>query len=139
MGLRRSTWPDGRPGLALDCMVCHGGSIGGQSLVGLGNTTLDLKGLLTDLTVADGQKPPVSVFHLNTARGTNNAGQISAVLLSVRNEDLSLRRLPMLTGAWLPELDTPPWWNLGKKRTKYYDGRTDCAVSAVEHAVLARG
>ena len=125
MGLRRSNWPDGRPGIALDCMVCHGGSIGGQSLVGLGNTTLDLKGLLNDLTVADGQKPPISLFHLNTARGTNNAGQISAVLLSIRNEDLTLRRFPMLTGAWLPELDTPPWWNLGKKRTKYYDGRTD--------------
>ncbi len=125
MGLRRTPWPDGSPGLAIDCMVCHGGSIGGQSLVGLGNTTLDLKGLLTDLTLANGEKPPVSVFQLNTARGTNNAGQIAAVLLSLRNPDLTLRRFPLLSGAWLPELDTPPWWNLGVKTTKYYDGRTD--------------
>ena len=62
---------------------------------------------------------------LNTSRGTNNAGQIAAVLLSLRNPDLSLRSFPIPLGANLPELDTPPWWHLKRKRTMYYDGRTD--------------
>jgi mono/diheme cytochrome c family protein len=126
MGLRRTTSRDGaRVGIQLDCMVCHGGSIGGTSYVGLGNSQLDLKALLDDLTRADGRLPPFSLFTVNSSRGTNNAGQIAVALLSLRNPDLSFRAFPLLTGASLPELDTPPWWILGKKATKYYDGRTD--------------
>ena len=63
-----------RPGLQIDCMVCHGGSIGGKSYVGLGNTQLDLRALLNEMTIADGRRPPPSTFVLNSSRGTNNAG-----------------------------------------------------------------
>jgi mono/diheme cytochrome c family protein len=129
MGLRRATGSDGTAGLALDCLICHGGSIGGTSYVGLGNSQLDLKALLDDLTRADGKLPPVSPFTVNTTRGTNNAGQIAVILLSLRNEDLSFRKFPLFSGARLPELDTPAWWNLGPKRTKYYDGRTDARAA----------
>ena len=67
MGLRRGNGPGGvKTGLQIDCMVCHGGSIGGTSYVGLGNTTLDLKSLLDDLTRADGRRLPPSLFTLNT-------------------------------------------------------------------------
>ena len=126
MGLRKATNRDGsKTGLQIDCMVCHGGSIGGTSYVGLGNTQLDLKPLLTDMTRADGKIPPPSIFTLNSSRGTVNAGQVDVVLLSLRNPDLSFRGLPLFTGASLPELDVPAWWILGKKATKYYDGRTD--------------
>jgi mono/diheme cytochrome c family protein len=126
MGLRRANGPDGtKSGLAIDCLVCHGGSIGGTSYVGLGNTTLDLKLLFNELTLADGRKPPPPLFTLTSARGTVNAGQVAAVLLSVRNTDLSRRSFPLPLGANLPECDVPPWWRLGRKETMYYDGRTD--------------
>jgi len=126
MGLRRGRTRSGaRTGLQIDCMVCHGGSIGGQSYVGLGNTQLDLKALLFELTIADGKRPPFSTFILNSSRGTNNAGQIAAALLSLRNTDLSVRSFPMPLGVNLPEMDTPAWWHLKRKRTMYYDGRTD--------------
>ena len=114
-----------KTGLQIDCMVCHGGSIGGQSYVGLGNTQLDLKAVLFELTIADGKRPPFSTFVLNSSRGTNNAGQIAAVLLSLRNPDLSVRSFPLPLGVNLPEMDTPAWWHLKRKRTMYYDGRTD--------------
>lgn len=52
---------------------------------------------------------------------------MAAVLLSLRNADLSRRRFPLLLGANLPELDAPPWWNLKHKKTMYYDGRTPAA------------
>jgi cytochrome c5 len=130
MGLRRAASFDGKAlGVNLDCMVCHGGSIGGTSYVGLGNSQLDLEALLNELTQADGRRPPLSLFTLNSARGTNNAGQIAVVLLSLRNPDLSRRKLPLITGASVPELDTPPWWLLKKKRTKYYDGRTPAGAT----------
>jgi mono/diheme cytochrome c family protein len=126
MGLRRGIGPGGlKDGLQIDCMVCHGGSIGGQSYVGLGNTQLDLKALLFELTIADGRRPPLSTFVLNSSRGTNNAGQIAAVLLSIRNTDLSVRSFPLPLAVNLPEMDTPAWWHLKRKRTMYYDGRTD--------------
>ncbi len=126
MGLRRGRNPDGgKSGLQIDCLVCHGGSIGGKSYVGLGNTQLDLRALLYDLTRADGRRLPLSTFVLNTSRGTNNAGQIAAFLISLRNPDLSIRRFPLPLGADLPECDTPAWWHLKRKRTMYYDGRTD--------------
>jgi mono/diheme cytochrome c family protein len=125
MGLRRATSRDGaQVGLHVDCLVCHGGSIGGTSYIGLGNTQLDLQALLEDLTRADGRRPPITLFTINSTRGTNNAGMIDVALLSLRNPDLSYRRFPLFTGANLPELDAPAWWHLRKKRTKYYDGRT---------------
>lgn len=125
MGLRKSPRRDGSPGIQIDCMVCHGGSIGGTSYFDIGNTTLDLRSLLDDLTRADGKAVPPALFALTTTRGTVNAGQIAVALFSLRNPDLSRRALPLRTGAWLPELDTPAWWTLAPKTTIYQDGRTD--------------
>ncbi|WP_422926517.1 hypothetical protein [Singulisphaera sp. PoT] len=126
MGLRRGNGPDGsKTGIQIDCMVCHGGSIGGTSYVGIGNSTLDLTSLLQEMTQAEGRRLPPSLFVLNSVRGPVNAGMISAVLLALRNPDLSFRAFPLLLGARLPEMDTPPWWRLGRKSTMYYDGRTD--------------
>jgi hypothetical protein len=127
MGLRRGLRPDGTKtsGFQIDCMLCHGGSIGGKSYVGLGNTQLDLRAVLNELTIADGRRPPPSTFVLNSSRGTNNAGMVAAVLLSLRNTDLSFRVFPVPLSVNLPEMDTPPWWHLKRKATIYYDGRTD--------------
>jgi hypothetical protein len=126
MGLRRGLRPGGvKIGLQIDCMLCHGGSIGGQSYVGLGNTQLDLKAVLFELSIADGKRAPFSTFVLNSSRGTNNAGQVAAMLLSLRNPDLTVRSFPLPLEVNLPEMDTPAWWHLKRKRTMYYDGRTD--------------
>ena len=126
MGLRRGNGPDGsKVGIAIDCMACHGGSIGGTSIVGLGNTQLDMKLLFNEMMKADGKRMPPGTFVVNSSRGTVNAGMFSVVLLSLRNPDLSFRNFPLPLGANLPELDVPAWWLLGKKSTMYYDGRTD--------------
>ena len=125
MGLRRAPTRDGKGfGITVDCMICHGGSIGGVGYVGLGNTQLDMDAMVRDLVVADGKAPPPSLFNLGSVRGSNNAGMAAAILLSLRNPDLSRRRFPLLLGSNLPEMDTPAWWLLKKKTTKYYDGRT---------------
>jgi mono/diheme cytochrome c family protein len=108
-------------------MACHGGSIGGKSYVGLGNTQIDYELLFTDLFRAGGRRPPLLPFVISTTRGTTNAGTMAAALLSVRNADLSRRRFPLPLGANLPELDAPAWWNLKYKKTMYYDGRTPAA------------
>lgn len=126
MGLRPAWSKDGRKaGLQIDCLICHGGSIGGQSYVGLGNSTLDFQQFLNAMTRADGRRPPILTFNLNSGRGTVNAGQLAIVLFSLRNPDLSLRQFPLNLGANLPEQDVPAWWTLKKKSTLYIDARTD--------------
>jgi len=128
LGLRRGNGPGGtKVGVAIDCMACHGGSIGGTSYVGLGNTQLDMKLFFNEMLRTEGRFNPPSTFTVNSSRGTVNAGMFSVILLSLRNPDLSFRKFPLLTGANLPELDVPPWWLLGKKSTMYYDGRTDAS------------
>ena len=126
MGLRRATMADGtKRGVQIDCLTCHGGSIGGTSYVGIGNTQLDLKLLLNEMTRADGRRLPPPTIVINSSRGTVNAGMFSVILLSMRNSDLSFRKFPLPLGANLPEIDVPPWWLLARKRTMYYDGRTE--------------
>lgn len=128
MGLRWSRKTDGtKTGIQVDCMACHGGSIGGKSYVGLGNTQVDYGLLFSDLFRADGRRRPLVPFTISTARGTTNAGMMAVVLLSVRNPDLSRRKFPLPLGTILPELDAPAWWNLKHKKTMYYDGRTPAA------------
>src|SRR5262249_34090467 len=51
MGLREG-WRLLAKGISVDCMICHGGSILGQSYVGLGNTSLDIEALFADLNGA---------------------------------------------------------------------------------------
>ncbi len=125
MGLKRGVTSEAKKsGIQVDCLMCHGGSIGGTTYVGLGNTQIDAALLFEEMARADGRFLPPMSFAINTSRGTVNAGMFSAVLLSLRNTNLSRRLLPLRLDAQLPELDTPPWWNLAKKKTMYYDGRT---------------
>lgn len=126
MGLRRaSSERTGREGFNVDCLECHGSSIGGQSYVGLGNSQLDAIALFDEVSRANETPLPFVAFNVNTVRGTVNAGQMAVFLFSFRNRDLSRRRFPLPLGAKFSELDTPPWWNLKYKKTMYYDGRTD--------------
>jgi hypothetical protein len=127
MGLREAPLPFGlaKKGIALDCMLCHGGSIAGQSYVGLGNTALELQAFFEETAVADG-RPAKTPFHFGNARGTNEAGATAVFLLAYRNPDLTLRTkaLDLDLKDDLCE-DVPAWWLLKKKKTMYYTGATD--------------
>ncbi len=125
MGLRAAP-RGGRGGVAIDCMLCHGGSILGTSYVGLGNTTLDLAALFAEMPAAGGGKPFPWPFPLALTRGTTNAGAVAAFVLGFRNPDLTPRLIPRNLGwAKMPDLDAPAWWLWKRKKTIYYDGGTD--------------
>ncbi len=119
MGLRPS--PKGE-GLTYDCTICHGGSILGNSHVGLGNSSLDLQAFFQDMNVASKLSPALP-HTVTNVRGTNEAFAMAAFLFSLRNVDLSLRKQP---APWdlrdnLCE-DVPAWWHLKKKKTMYHSG-----------------
>lgn len=125
MGLRRFE-RDGQAMIAIDCMLCHGGSIAGNSYVGLPNTTLDLPLLYRELTLASGLKPVPLPFPLARTRGTINSTASTALLLSLRNPDLSVRFPPVPVEDWgiFPDMDVPPWWHWKRKQSLYADGST---------------
>ena len=112
-------------GISNDCLVCHGGSIAGQSYVGLGNASLDYQAWHEELSAADG-KPRKSPFTFCNVRGTNEAGSMSVFLIGFRTPDLVLRR-PRLDLDLQDDLceDVPAWWLLKKKKTMYYTGTAD--------------
>jgi len=125
MGLRKaesSLLLAGRKGLAIDCLICHGGSIFGQSYIGLGNSTLDFQAFFDEVARA----APRSPFTFTNVRGTVEAGGMSVYLLGFREPDLSMRLLPRNLGLHddLCE-DVPAWWLLKKKKTMYYTGGAD--------------
>jgi mono/diheme cytochrome c family protein len=111
--------------LATDCMLCHGGSICGQSIVGLGNASLDIESFFLDLAEADGL-PRKLPFCFSNVRGTSEAGGMAVFLLGFREPDLKLRTVPLQLGLRddLCE-DTPAWWLLKKKKSMYYTGGGD--------------
>jgi hypothetical protein len=124
MGLREGNTLIGK-GVSVDCLVCHGGSIAGQSYVGLGNASLDVHALFSELNMASGRHGKLP-FTFSNVRGTSEAGGMGVFLLGYRNPDLSLRTTRKELGLHddLCE-DVPAWWLLKKKRTMYHTGGSD--------------
>lgn len=113
-----------QPGLAVDCLICHGGSIFGKSYVGLGNTALDYHLFHEELNAMLGKaKPP---FTFTRVRGTSEAGGMAVFLLGHREPDLTLRfdRKDLDLKDDLVE-DAPAWWQLKKKKRMYHTGGSD--------------
>jgi hypothetical protein len=126
MGLRPAPLPFGLgKGISMDCMVCHGGSITGKSLVGLGNSTLDYQAFYEEMSAADGRAPRTP-FRFCNVRGTNEAGAMAVYLLGYRepNLDRRLQRIDLDLHDDVCE-DVPAWWLLKKKKSMYYTGGAD--------------
>lgn len=111
-------------GVGNDCLLCHAGSVAGQSVIGLGNSSLDLQGLYDDLAAAQVLKMPFS-FRLNNVRGTIEASAVVIYLMQFR--DAELRVQTPVKYSFRDDLceDIPAWWHLKKKKTMYHLGSTD--------------
>lgn len=125
MGLREGRTLFGSKGLSTDCLICHGGSILGQSYVGLGNASLDIQAFFDELNAADGW-PSKTPFAFSTVRGTTEAGGMAVYLLGGRKPDLSARQSRLELGLRDDLCEDPPaWWLLKKKKTMYHTGGGD--------------
>jgi mono/diheme cytochrome c family protein len=125
MGLREGPRILGK-GLAVDCMLCHGGSILGQSYIGLGNTALDVQAVFEDFNALSGLPSQLPHVFCNV-RGTSEAGTMAVYLLGRRNPDLSFRPDRENLGGLHDDQceDVPAWWLLKKKKTMYHSGGAD--------------
>ncbi len=110
--------------LGNDCLICHGGTVAGQTIVGLGNSSYDLQTLYEDLYAADGVGPytPLTV---SAVRGTSEASNFAIYLMQFRDADLKHRvpvRYPIQENICE---DVPAWWLYKKKSTIYHLGVAD--------------
>lgn len=135
--------------VTLNCMVCHTARLGGQLVVGLGETNSDYTGntfSLADvlvkllalgggLTLNAEEKAELNRFtsrstavepYLSTrSKGTNPADSLGVILAAHRDPTtLAWSERPLIP---LPDkdpipLDVPPWWRLKKKNALYYTG-----------------
>src|SRR5262249_25717382 len=90
MGLREGRTLFGAKALSTDCLLCHGGSICGQSYVGLGNTALDAQLFFDEMSAADGRSVKTP-FRFCNVRGTVEAGGMAVFLFGLREPDLKMR------------------------------------------------
>jgi mono/diheme cytochrome c family protein len=124
MGLRKADLPLGQ-GIGIDCMTCHGGSIHGKSMIGLGNASLDIHSLFEEMAKAS-NAPAKLPFAFSQVRGTSEAGAFAVYLLGFRTPELGLSTefhdLGLKDDACE---DVPAWWLLKKKKTMYHVGATD--------------
>ena len=140
MGLREAPHLLVGRGLTADCLLCHGGSILGQSYIGLGNSSLDIQALFEDMAAASGRSAKTPIVFSNT-RGTSEAGNFAVFLLSFRHPDLKLR-VPPLKLELCEHLceDVPAWWLLKKKKTMYHTGTAHArSVRSIMQFMLVPG
>jgi mono/diheme cytochrome c family protein len=111
-------------GLGSDCLLCHAGKVAGQTIIGLGNSALDMQSLYEELAAADGLDP-VMPLPLCNVRGTSEASNFAIYLMQFRDTELRLR-LPVKYEL-CPNLceDVPAWWHFHRKRTIYHLGVAD--------------
>ncbi len=129
MGTHPATGLFGK-GIGTDCLLCHAGAVAGRTIIGLGNTTMDVEGLFADLLPAVGRRP-VS-FHLGYVRGTIDPVSPATFLASFRDSDLSLQ--PQIPLDYYRDLcsDPPAWWLLKKKRTRDWTGAADARATRLD-------
>jgi RoxA-like, cytochrome c-like len=133
MGLHAASSLFGK-GVGTDCLLCHAGTVAGQTIVGLGNSTMDLEGLFDDL-LANGPRRPPS-FRFSYVRGTIDPVSPAAFLMSLRDADLN--HGPPVPLDLFTDLcsDPPAWWLLKKKRTRDWTGAVDARTTRLDMITL---
>jgi mono/diheme cytochrome c family protein len=130
MGLIEATRFLGK-GITNNCLLCHAGTIAGQTIVGLGNATLDLQGLFEDLTRADGVELQLP-FQFSYVRGTIDPINPLAFLIQFRDADLSLQKPHPFHYSANVCSDPPAWWLLKKKKTRDWTGPMDVHSTRID-------
>ncbi len=122
-------------GLTNNCLMCHAGTVAGQTIVGLGNASLDLQSLFEDLTRADGidlQMP----FRFSYVRGTIDPINPLAFLLQFRDEGLGLQKPHPFRYSQNVCSDPPAWWLLKRKKTRDWTGPMDAHSTRIDMVTL---
>lgn len=122
-------------GFVHNCLLCHAGRVAGETIIGLGNSTVDIQGLFDELLAADGDNFRFP-FPLGSVRGTVDPVSSVAMLLAIRDPDLNLRKPVRLAYYQHVCSDPPAWWLLKKKKTRDWTGAIDAHSTRIDLANL---
>ncbi len=122
-------------GLTNNCLMCHTGTVAGQTIVGLGNASLDLQSLFEDLVRADGVELRFP-FQFSYVRGTIDPINPLAFLLQYRDADLALTTPHPFRYSANVCSDPPAWWLLKKKKTRDWTGPVDVRSTRIDMVTL---
>ena len=122
-------------GIVNNCLLCHGGAVAGQTIVGLGNASLDLQGLFEDLTKADGV-PLQFPFRFSYGRGSIDPLNPLIYLMEFRDSELNLQKQTVLGYSPNVSSDPPAWWLIKKKKTRDWTGGIDARSTRVDMSNL---
>ncbi len=118
-------------GIINNCLLCHAGTVAGRTIIGLGNSTLDLQGLFEDLSTADGLKLNLP-YRFSYVRGTIDPINSLTNLIAVRDPDLNLQKPAPLPYSKDVCSDPPAWWLLKRKKTRDWTGAIDAHSTRVD-------
>jgi mono/diheme cytochrome c family protein len=118
-------------GVVNNCLLCHAGTVAGQTVIGLGNASLDLQSLFEDLSAADGFRLN-SPFRFSYVRGTIDPISPVVFLMEMRDSELNVQK-PISLG-YSPYVcsDPPAWWLIKKKKTRDWTGSVDARSTRVD-------
>ncbi|HEY7157049.1 MAG TPA: hypothetical protein VH575_23975 [Gemmataceae bacterium] len=118
--------------LVNSCLLCHAGTVAGQTLIGLGNSTLELQTLFEELSQADGFRLPLPYGQMSYVRGTIDPVNPLIFLLEFRDPDLNVQ--PRVELGYTKDVcsDPPAWWLIKKKRTRDWTGGIDARSTRVD-------
>ena len=122
-------------GIVNNCLLCHAGTVAGQTVIGVGNAALDLQGLFEDLSSASGFRLR-GPFQFSYARGTIDPINPFTYLMSMRDPDLNLRSPVPLPYSKDVCSDPPAWWLLKRKKTRDWTGAIDVRSTRIDMANL---
>ncbi len=120
MGLHVSAGLFGK-GLINDCLLCHAGRVAGQTVIGLGNASLDLQSLFDDLSAVD-KLPYVVPVQMSQGRGVIDPVNPVTFLFEFRDDNLKVRDPIQLGYTETVSSDPPAWWLLKRKKTRNWTG-----------------
>ena len=119
-------------GIDADCLMCHAGSIAGQTYIGLGNASVDVQGLFEELSAANGGRLDLP-FEFSHSRGTVDPVASVTFLMEWRDADLNMRAAPAKLDFRNDVASDPPaWWLLKKKKTRGWTGSMDVRSTRVD-------
>ncbi len=141
---------------AMNCLVCHAGTVAGQTIIGLPNNALDFSSIYEDVertvTILHGNKPGNPAFPeglmflakgknpahvefpdglLSVSKGTFNSFTFSVYFMSLRDRDLNVGDKPIDLKPLNHYLDPPPLWHATKKKSFYNDAFTPKSVRSL--------
>lgn len=123
LGLKRTPTPFG-PTLGNNCLLCHAGRIAGQTVIGLGNASVDLQSLIDDLSAREPIPLPMP-FKIGNGRGIIEASAGTIYLMQFRDSELEMRAPQKLKMDDELCHDLPALWNVKRKKTMFHTGATD--------------